>query len=152
MAKDHPKSMILPHCWICEVRFTGDGGTEQRHDHHILPRAYGGVDGPEVSICDGHHSTVHLIGECLINEKPYHQFLRGEPPKRVQKIMYLATRIHEIYLLTKNDPNKAVSVNLVLTAQHRTMIDELKPVLNVRSREAVFLAALEALHRRHFVQ
>lgn len=152
MAKDHPKSMILPHCWICEVRFTSDGGTEQRHDHHILPRAYGGVDGPEVSICDSHHSTVHRIGECLINEKTHHQFLRGEPPKQVQKIMYLATRIHEIYLLTKNDPNKAVSVSLVLTARHRNLIDALKPVLGVRSREAVFLAALESLHTRHFVQ
>lgn len=152
MAKDHPKSMILPHCWVCQVRFTSDGGTEQRHDHHILPRAYGGTDGPEVSICDGHHSAVHRIGECLIHEKPHHQFLRGEPTAQVKKIMYLATRIHEIYLLTKNDPNKAVSVNLVLTAQHRNMIDALKPVLGVRSREAVFLAALEALHRRHFVQ
>ena len=152
MAKDHPKSMILPHCWICEVKFTDHGGTEQRHDHHILPRAYGGTDGPEVSICDGHHSTVHRIGECLIHGKTHHQFLRGEPPKRVQKIMYLATRIHEIYLLTKDDPNKAASVSIVLTAKHRAMVDALKPVIGVRSREAVFTKALEAFYNRHFVQ
>lgn len=152
MAKDHPKSMILPHCWICEVKFTDNGGTEQRHDHHILPRAYGGTDGPEVSICDGHHSTVHRIGECLMHEKPYHQYLRGEPPLRVQRIMYLASRIHEIYLLTKNDPNKAVTVTMVLSAKHRNMIDQLKPVLGVRSREAAFIQALESLYKRHFVQ
>ena len=66
--------------------------------------------------------------------------------------MYLATRIHEIYLLTKNDPNKAVSLSMVLSAEHRNMIDALKPVLGVRSRESVLLAALEALHKRHFVQ
>lgn len=152
MAQDHPKSMILPHCWICEARFVGHGGTEQMHSHHILPRAYGGVDGPEVTICDGHHSTVHRVGECLIHEKAHHQFLRGESTVRVQRIMYLASRIHEMYLKTKNDPNKAVTFTTVLTARHRNMIDALKPVLGARSREAVFIQALESLYKRHFVQ
>jgi hypothetical protein len=66
--------------------------------------------------------------------------------------MYLATRIHQIYLLTKNDPNKATTVGIVLTAKHRNMVDALKPVLGARSREAVFIKALESLYNRHFVQ
>lgn len=152
MSKDHPKSAILPHCWVCHVKFVGHGGTEQRHDHHIFPRAYGGVDGPEVSICDGHHSTVHRIAEKMIREKSYHEFLRGEPQVQVQRLLYLATRIHQMYLLTENDPNKATSVSLVLTAKHKKMIDALKPVTGVRSREAVLLKALELLYSRHFVQ
>lgn len=152
MAKDHPHSKILQHCWVCETRFVGHGGTEQRHDHHVFPRAYGGVDGPEVSVCDGHHSALHRIAEQLIHEKPYYQFLRGETPQRTQRLMYLATRIHEMYLITKNDPNKATSVSMVLNAKHKHMIDALKPVLGVRSREAVLLKALETLHSRHFVQ
>jgi hypothetical protein len=151
MAKDHPHSVILPHCFVCEVKFVGEGGTEQRHDHHIFPRAYGGVDGPEVSLCDGHHSAVHRIAECLIREKPHHQFLRGESPTRIKRLMYMATRIHQMWLATKDDPNKATSVSFVLTAKTQKMIDQLKPVLGLRSREAVLLAALDALHRRHFV-
>lgn len=152
MAKDHLHSKILPHCWVCESRFVGDGGTEQRHDHHVFPRAYGGVDGPEVSVCDGHHSTIHRIAEKLIRENPHHQFLRGEPPVQVQRLMYLATRIHQMYLATKNDPNKATSVSMVLTARHKKMIDALKPVLGVRSREAVLIKALETIYSRNFVQ
>jgi len=152
MAKDHPSSVILPHCWVCEVKFVGSGGTEQRHDHHVFPRAYGGVDGPEVSVCDGHHSKLHRIAEQLIKEKPYFQFLRGESPERIKKLMYLATRIHQMHLLIQNDPNKATSVSLVLTAKSQKMIDQLKPVIGVRSREAVLLKALEILYSRHFVQ
>jgi len=148
--KDHPQSVILPHCFVCETRFVGSGGTEQRHDHHVYPRAYGGVDGPEVSICDAHHSTVHRIGESLIREKPYHQFLRGESPERVRRLLYLADCIRQIYLLVKNDPNKATSTSMVLTAKHQRMLDALKPILKVRSREAVFLRALEHLYHRHF--
>ena len=152
MAKNHPRSVILPHCWVCEVKFVGSGGTEQRHDHHVFPQAYGGVDGPEVSVCDSHHSKLHRIAECLIYEKPYHQFLRGESQERVKKLLYLATRIHQMYLVVKNDPNKATSTTMTLTARSQKMIDQLKPVLGVRSREAVLLKALEALYSRHFVR
>lgn len=149
--KDHPQSVILPHCFICGVRFVGEGGTEQRHDHHVYPRAYGGTDGPEVSICDAHHSAVHRIGECLIREKPHHQFLRGEPQPQVQKLMYLADCIRQIYLAVKNDPNKATSTSMVLTAKHQRMIDALKPILKLRSREAVLLRGLEQLYHKHFM-
>jgi len=147
-----PRSIVLDHCWICNARFVGNGGTAHREDHHIFPRAYGGVDGPTVTICDTHHSKVHPIAECLINEKPYFQWTKGEHVDRIPKLMYLATRIHQMHLLIKNDPNKATSVALTLTAANQKMIDALKPVLGVRSREAVLLKALEIAYTRHFVQ
>lgn len=148
--KDHPNSVILPHCWVCEVKFFGSGGTEQRHDHHVFPRAYGGVDGPEVSICDAHHSAVHRIGECLIAKRPHFQFLKGENQARAEKLMFLASRIQQLYEVTKNDPNKATSTSFVLTAREQQMIERLKPVFGVKSREAVFKRALELAFRRHF--
>jgi hypothetical protein len=149
--KNHPKSVILNHCWICETKFVEAGGTEQRHDHHVFPRAYGGVDGPEVSICDAHHSAVHRIGEALIHKKPYYMYLRGESETRVKRLLFLATRIVIIYESIKNDPNKATTTAFSLSARHQKMIEDLKPVLNVRSREQVLLRALEAAHARHFV-
>lgn len=118
----------------------------------MFPRAYGGVDGPEISVCDSHHSKLHRIAECLINEKTYHSFLRGETSETIKKLLYLATRIHQMHLVIKNDPNKATSTTLVLTARSQKMIDKLKPVLGLRSREAVLLRALEVLYNRHFVQ
>lgn len=147
-----PRSIVLDCCWVCNARFVGNGGTEQRHDHHIFPQAYGGVDGPTVTLCDTHHSKVHRIAECLINEKTYHQWLKGELSGRPSKLLYLATRIHQMWLLVKDDPNKATSVALTLNAANQKMIDALKPVLNVRSREAVLIKALETLYARHFVQ
>jgi hypothetical protein len=88
----------------------------------------------------------------LIQQKPHHQFLVGENTKRQQRLLYLASRIQELYDLVKNDPNKATSIAFVLTAKHRRMIEALKPVLGVRSREAVFQKALESIYARHFVQ
>lgn len=151
MAKDHPQSKILPHCWVCEAKFVDAGGKEPRHDHHVFPRAYGGTDGPEVSVCDTHHTKLHRIAECFIASRPHFKFLQGEQTEASRKLLYLATKVHEIHNLTKNDPNKATTQVLVLTARHQQMLDALKPVLKLRSREAVLLKALESLHSRHFV-
>ena len=150
--KDHPHSVILPHCWICEVKFVEAGGTEQRHDHHVFPRAFGGTDGPEVSICDAHHSAVHRMGEALIagKKQDMYQFLRGENVECTKKLLYLANRILQIYEIAKNDPNKATTTSFVLVAKHQRMIEALKPVFGVRSREAVFIRALELAYSRHF--
>lgn len=103
-------------------------------------------------MCDAHHSALHRIAECLIHEKPFFQFLRGEDKVRQRRLMYLATRIHTMWLVAKDDPNKATSTSLTLTARSQKMIDDLKPVLGVKSREAVLLKALEMIHGRYFVQ
>jgi hypothetical protein len=57
-----------------------------------------------------------------------------------------------MHLVIKNDPNKATTTTLVLTAKSQKMIDQLKPILGVKSREAVLLKGLEALHKHHFVR
>jgi hypothetical protein len=118
----------------------------------LVPRAYGGVDGPTVTICDSHHTLVHNVGLCLIKSKPFFPFLKGEADgDRRQKILYLATCIANAEQATRNDPNKAATAVLTLNAKHKSMIDSLKKVYpTLRSREAVLLQALENLHHKHF--
>lgn len=148
-----PRSIVLDHCWVCAAKFTDNGGTETREEHHIIPRAYGGEEGPTVTLCDTHHSKLHRIAVCLKTGKPFFNFLQGESPDRNKKLLYLANAVHNAELATRNDPNKAASAVLSLGARHKEMIEQLKKVYpQAKSREAIMLLALEHLHRKHFVQ
>ncbi len=148
----HPSSIVLDWCWVCNEKFVGRGGTSICEEHHIVPRAYGGTDGPTVSLCDTHHSKLHRIAVCLKTKKPFFEILRNEGPDTTKKLLYLANAVYNAELVTRNDPNKAASAILSLNAKHKEMIDRLRKVYpQAKSREALLLLALEALHARHFV-
>jgi len=149
---DHPKTINLDFCWVCNARFVGQGGTETRHDHHMVPRAYGGNDGPTVTVCTKHHTKLHVIAVCIKAKKPYFEQLKGEPQEIIKKLMYLATIVVDAEMATRNDPNKQAQVNITLNRKHKIMIDRLKTGTNCKSREAVLLYALEALYHKTFPQ
>lgn len=48
------KSILLPNCWVCPSK---DG----LNDHHVIPQAYGGVNGPQVTLCATHHTFIHTL-------------------------------------------------------------------------------------------
>ena len=41
-------------CIVC-------GCKESLHEHHVIPRAYGGTNGPTVILCANHHNLVHTL-------------------------------------------------------------------------------------------
>lgn len=148
----HPKSIVLDHCWICGARFVGKGGVEQREDHHIIPCAYGGVDGPTVTLCTTHHSKLHDIAVARKSGRNYQTSLMGEPPQNVKHLLWLANQVVNAELAVRNDPNKAASVTITLNARGKMQVDQLKHVYpKARSREAILLLALEHLYSKHFV-
>lgn len=150
---NHPSSIVLDHCWICSAKFTGNGGSAVREDHHVVPRAFGGVDGPTVTLCENHHGKLHRIAVALKAGKPYFENLQHEDIYKVKKLLYLANQVYNAELVMRNDPNKAASVMMTLNARHRGMVDSVKKIYpQAKSREAVFLLALEALYSKHFIQ
>ncbi len=147
----HPDTIFLPHCWICGCKFIDTGGTQMREEHHMVPRAYGGVDGPTVTLCDTHHTKMHRVAECLIHENTHRSILEGEPPEAIKKILYLASVICNAWKFSLNDPNKSASVMVSLDRRHRLMIEALKRIYpKAKSRAAVLNLALEHLYSRHF--
>lgn len=154
-ATNHEQSITLPHCWVCSTRFTDSKppGLEHREEHHIIPRAYGGVDGPTVSLCTKHHTALHKIADALWSNKPYFIWLQDESDQAKQKLMWLATRVYNAKQLMHKDPNKHTIVLLSLDAKQQHMVDQLRKVYpSLRSREALFNAALSALYHKHFIQ
>ncbi len=142
---------FLDFCWVCGIRFNTaqppGPATEERH--HIIPRAFGGTDGPQVSLCSDHHNKLHRIAEC-IPKKPYAEWLAGEDPSNLPKLLWLATRVVNARETVRADPNKHVLMSIILDPKLRHQIEQLKPVVGVRSREAVIRYAIQSLFNRNF--
>ncbi len=143
-------TMDLDHCWCCNALFAPKGHA-QKELHHIVPRAYGGVDGPMVSICDTCHTRVHKIASCIYSKQPYYAFTKGLDASVVKRLVYLATCVANAKSATNNDPNKKVVVVISFSGQDGQKIDKLKKVLNLSSREQVMKHALASLYSRHFI-
>lgn len=144
--------LIFDYCWVCNAPFTDavPPGKEIRHHHHMVPRAFGGVDGPQVSLCDGHHNKLHKIAVAWKGSKPHFMLVQGEIPEVVKKLEYLASIVYNAELQTRNDPNKQAAVMIHLNARQKQMIDRLKTVYSKSSRPALLELALESLYRKHF--
>src|SRR5690606_18118779 len=125
-------------------------GPANREEHHVVPRAYGGTDGPLVSLCDGHHTALHKIAVALKSNKPYHQHLTRDP-EQDQKLMYLATVVVNAQAATTGDPNKktmvVVSLDGVL-AEKLKRLSKMYP--QVGGRAALVKLAIESLYSKHF--
>jgi hypothetical protein len=152
-ATKHPMTIQLPHCWVCGGRFVDSKppGPLNREEHHVIPRAAGGVDGPTVSLCDRHHTALHRTAECLQSGKPYHIYLQNDSSEAQRKVMWLAVRAFNAFAITRNDPNKQAMVLMTLDARQKHMVTQLQKVYpKARSREAIFQLALQVLYGRHF--
>lgn len=139
---------FLPHCWVCGVRF---GPAVKEHKHHVVPRAYGGIDGPQVSICDSHHSALHEIALKLYTKKPYFKLL-GSDPNVNKKLLYLASVVYNARLMTENDPNKKP---LIVESVRKETLDKLKRLRSVyksSSRAKLLEAAVDMFYARHFTK
>lgn len=144
---------ILDHCWVCSVRFTDarPPGPANREDHHIIPRAAGGSDGPQVSLCENHHGKAHKIALRFSSNKPYFDLTTGEPDSAKLKLLWLASRIDAALKATSKDPNKKTMVILALDRKKQKQIEMLKQVYpQCKSRESIYDLALQALFRKHF--
>jgi len=143
----------LPECWVCGARFSdvNPPGPANREEHHIIPRQAGGVDGPQVSLCDMHHSKLHKIANRLSSKKPYFDLLYGDFGERQKKLLWLASRAYMAFQATSGDPNKKKMVVLELDQKKQYMLEMLKRVYpQAKSREAIYDLALAQLYQRHF--
>jgi len=144
--------IVLEHCWVCEKKFTEFGGEPSnfRHQHHLVPRAYGGTDGPTVSLCDSHHTTLHQIALKLYSGKPYFDLLTNNTIQD-KRVLWMASLVANARRLTENDPNKPMILTVVAD---KTLKDKLRKLKTVFPRNTSFPAlikhAVEQLYRKTF--
>lgn len=142
------KFTFLPHCWVCSTPF-GPSVKEERH--HLIPRAYGGIDGPQVSLCDSHHSALHEIALRIYNKRSYHDLLT-KIPAQDQKLLYLASIVYNARVATEGDPNKK---QMILFSPNKEVFEKLRKLKRLYpklSRQALIEHAISQLYHRHFIK
>lgn len=115
----------------------------------MVPRAYGGVDGPTVSLCDSHHTALHRIALKLEKGKPYSEFLTNN---RVfdKKLIWLASIVVNAKHYAGDDPNKPTPILLVAKGDTKKKLKQLKTLYPKASYSDVIEYAVAQLYSKHF--
>lgn len=149
------RTLKLPFCWVCGKRFVADGGTDPsliRNEHHVVPRAYGGENGPTVTLCSADHDLLHALATRLIaGDAPQgHQLLRGLNAARAARVLYLAGVVCDADRATAGDPNRRFLLSLELHPTYRAKLDALKAALSCRSNRDVLQHLVDAEYQKRF--
>lgn len=140
-------SYISDNCYVCGRRFidADPPGTAIKELHHVVPRAFGGLNGPLVALCDTCHSKVHRIAQTMPND--YSKLLLGLTSEQQQRLAYLASVAYNAKHATNDDQNKLLPVSFKITKQEAQVLEHLKTVLNVKSRSDVYRLAVTRLYK-----
>lgn len=128
------QSIVLKHCWCCPA-------TTGLHQHHVIPQAYGGVDGPTVTVCGGCHTTVHTAAL-----KAPHQWTALIPTANQDKFLQLIQIIYRARMATKNSPNKPMKMQLEFSVERTKKIRQLKALLGVSSLSSVIDRCIDKVY------
>lgn len=129
--------IFLNHCWICE-------GTASLHNHHIIPQAYGGVDGPQVTLCASCHNGVHHVADGRIDMRPDY----WATVSQIEKSNTLIYLIQQARSIASGSDNKQITVTLILTAKEAKMLDAVKRILGSSSRVSTIKTLIDLTYQR----
>lgn len=158
-------TVVQDSCWVCNRKFIDSGGTDPsviRNQHHVVPQAAGGKDGPTVSLCSAHHDLLHWVAEKasshrrLVNDfqrlaGEIDNLLTGLPGASKARVIYLADIVTRAFAATANDPNKRTGLVINATPEFISKLDSLKRALGAGSRESALILIVEESYSRRFL-
>lgn len=129
--------IFLNHCWICSDRAS-------LHNHHIIPQAYGGTDGPQVTLCASCHNGVHHVADGRVDMRPDY----WDTDERVVKSNTLVNLIVNARKLSSGSENKQVAITIILTSQQAKHLDRVKAALGLSSRVSTIKTLIDLFYQR----
>lgn len=118
-------------------------------EHHIVPRAFGGVDGPVALLCDSHHAALHKIAIRIKAKKPYIDLIPNATPLMLRRLAWLATAVVRAEKEVGNDPNKQVLLGVKLSRDQQQVVRRLQSVYG-GSQSSILERGLVALFQKTF--
>lgn len=138
----------LDFCWVCKAK----GEQAKLHSHHVVPTAFGGRDGPQVTVCSNHHNNLHDAAKMLMRLKgnvaavvEHYRSLQLSPAE-YHRFLYLVTCVYKAELAASGSRNKTKG------NMNRRTHDKLVAItryLNV-SQEKAIERAIDLLHANLF--
>lgn len=125
-------SITLPYCWICK-------SPNSLHEHHIIPRAYGGSDGPTVTLCATCHNGIHHVADGRSEMQPLYWSSKDGTIERAYK---LVSAICTARTVASKSDNKKSLTTLELSAEETKKLDKLKVILGTTSRASTLKALI----------
>lgn len=145
-------SITLEECWVTGLK-------NKRHEHHVVPRAYGGDAGPTVTLNADVHNLLHDCHKELTSKlgKGNERAIRLRYTDKVssmavnkqlakQRFTYLVDVILNAQEMAKHSKNKRVSG---YSASTHTMLVALTKRLK-KSQSDIVDIAIKALHDSYF--
>lgn len=114
----------MARCYVCSEEVSVP------HEHHVIPQAYGGKDGPTVTLCANHHNLIHELAKAHMSGKPIDA--KWRTPLERERGATLALAIVQAQQKSKDREFKIV---YKISLEHRRRLGELKKRLGFTSLE-----------------
>lgn len=129
-------------CIIC-------GSEVSLHEHHVIPQACGGRDGPTVMLCADHHNLIHYLAVRLVSALRQGKEVEFEWPEDQGDREVARYLVGEIVKATLNSKEKVYKLTLEFDPLQREMLGLLKETLGVSSLQKVVYVCLDYVFRTH---
>ncbi len=123
---------MIKHCTVCGV-------SRGLHEHHVVPRAYGGLNGPTVTICGTHHTLIHDLALKKTAERE--KLLSRLPEAQQPRIKELVDIIRRARVASK-DYKRPLTMQLVLDAGTASKLRRLKRALGAKSLQQTLIHSI----------
>lgn len=139
------QTLKLDHCWVCEEKFSAQINVEH---HHVVPRSYGGSNGPTVSLCGNCHTNLHKGAEKLFaGESPYYRYSDNAA---LERCLYLSTVVCNARLSVENSENKRYVYSGAFDGKTHDKLVRLSKHFKLPQRKLLKFA-IDELYRRTFL-
>jgi len=133
-------------CWIC-------GSKDSLHQHHIIPSAYGGKNGPLCTLCSTCHGAVHTAAKRqsaqTLEEIGGYCTSWLKDIIRKNRALYLAQLIYKARDVSNGDQNKTVKISVTLTGEKAQKLQLLQQQLGLTKQQAI-VQCIDSLYQRLF--
>ncbi len=137
------KSILLDYCWVCR-------SAQGINNHHVIPQAYGGVDGPQVTLCATHHTVIHT--QALRAPDTWHAAMSANhTPEQIGKLVQLTGLIHKARHATANS-ERPMQMQHKFTKTRSRKIRELKFLLGCSSLTATLDSCIDIVYAQQLNQ
>ena len=130
-------------CFICNSK-------EGAHEHHVVPQAYGGTNGPRVVLCGTHHTLIHDIALQPLDQQLGLIIASPSVPISMRAIVLQITSTITKAKTVFREQRIAAQISAKLDRPTSAMVRELQAVHGFPNQGATIQACIQLMYNQTF--